>query len=468
MSVFVNYAGPKLDKKQNQLVRLAPAPDQDTPTEVSEEAAEQAQHALVSPPTTRSSRLALNRRCERDGIIVPGLAARGYRPDPYDLRGAPPKSTHMTGIDARTFQDYLSRCASYSSYLDEAFILVGFQQPSYFRPDMSKSACIYIGWLLTAGVLDAVRASKEISYPYYEYQAVRELQKFIDGAGTRDLHELVYPVIILGMFEMVRFNPHAATHLGAVEHFIKSRGGLKKMPDVMQHLVIMGDVLECVCLGTPLAFNNLGPCPTIRLKTTVGVLAGNHIYSCPLLLCDDEDFSLATRYVDQAIVVQLVRVLQAASDSFHRFFGLGTQSPFQGLDLATDLDAIADSPTATTNTSGLFLKTCALAARITRRTLSESLNGFDDVANKFDVLEIYDNARFLGLKAWKGLPYVYVWVNLIGFAASTGERMRSYFVAEVVRCAFSYGCYQMEIFLAVLRNFLHLRNTVASRKIDLA
>jgi len=108
----------------------------------------------------------------------------------------------MTGIDARTFQDYLSRCASYSSYLDEAFILVGFQQPSYFRPDMSKSACIYIGWLLTAGVLDAVRASKEISYPYYEYQAVRELQKFIDGAGTRHLHELVYPVIILGMFEV--------------------------------------------------------------------------------------------------------------------------------------------------------------------------------------------------------------------------------------------------------------------------
>jgi hypothetical protein len=24
--------------------------------------------------------------------------------------------------------------------------------------------------------------------------------------------------------------------------------------------------------------------------------------------------------------------------------------------------------------------------------------------------------------------------------------MRSYFMAEVVRCAFSYGCYQMEVF----------------------
>lgn len=180
-----------------------------------------------------------------------------------------------------------------------------------------------------------------------------------------------------------------------------------------------GDMLECVCLGTPLAFNNLGPGPTICLKTTVGVLAGNQIYSCPLLLCDDEDFSLATRYVDQAIVVQVVRVLQAASDSFHRFFGLGAQRPFQGLDLAIDLDAIVDSPTAATNTSCLFLKTCALAARITRRTLSESLNGFDDLANKFDVLEIYDNTRFLGLKAWKGLPYVYVWVYVFVFSSSS-------------------------------------------------
>lgn len=38
---------------------------------------------------------------------------------------------------------------------------------------------------------------------------------------------------------MVRFSPRAITHLSAVENFIKSRGGLRMMPDVMQHLVIM-------------------------------------------------------------------------------------------------------------------------------------------------------------------------------------------------------------------------------------
>lgn len=39
--------------------------------------------------------------------------------------------------------------------------------------------------------------------------------------------------------QMVRFSPRAVTHLAAVESFIKNRGGLSKMPDVMQHLVIM-------------------------------------------------------------------------------------------------------------------------------------------------------------------------------------------------------------------------------------
>jgi hypothetical protein len=116
----------------------------------------------------------------------------------------------MTGVDARTFQEYLGRCGSYTSYLDEGFVLVGFRQPSYFRPDLSKAACIYIGWLLTAGMLDSFRGrtSGEIAYPYYEYLAVRELQRFIDEADARALHELVYPVVILGIFEVCSLPSH--------------------------------------------------------------------------------------------------------------------------------------------------------------------------------------------------------------------------------------------------------------------
>ena len=40
-------------------------------------------------------------------------------------------------------------------------------------------------------------------------------------------------------YKMVRLSPRAVMHLAAVEKIIKSRGGLSKMPDVMQHIVIM-------------------------------------------------------------------------------------------------------------------------------------------------------------------------------------------------------------------------------------
>ncbi|KAK4044114.1 hypothetical protein C8A01DRAFT_31713 [Parachaetomium inaequale] len=493
MAIFVNYDGPKLDTEQKRVVRSramvvvrgrrkqakSPARDDSSSGNSShsgspEDDAQHAQQALAvsSRPVANSSR---KRDNLKPWMAVAGQsqrAAPNLHLNPYDLRGAPPRSTHMTGVDARTFQDYLSRCGSYSSYLDEAFVLVGFRQPSYFRPDLSKAACIYIGWLLTAGVLDAFRGTREIAYPYYEYQAVRELQKFVDGADERQLHEVVYPVLILGMFEMVRFSPRTITHLAAVEGFIKSRGGLRMMPDVMQHLVLMADTLQCVCLGTPLAFNVLAPTPTLRLTTADGFPAGNQLRSCPLLLCDAEDLSLAGQYADTAVRARLVDVLQAAHDAFRHFFfdPAGAQSTLGecGLDLDTVANSMGSSAAAANSVPHRLLETCALAARITRNTLSGEVDGFDDAGNALDVQLIYEHTRFMGLKAWTGLPYVYVWVNLIGFAASTEARMRSYFVAEVVRCAFSYGCYQMEVFQAVLRNFLHLRNAIAGRKTVLA
>lgn len=170
-------------------------------------------------------------------------------------------------------------------------------------------------------------------------------------------------------------------------------------------------MLQSVTLHTTLAFNTLGSAPIIRLMTASDFLAGDQLLSCPLLLCDDEDFFKASRYVDPSIGTELAGVLQAASESFRLFFDLDAQSLLsEESDLSVDLDAIADSPTATNDVSGLFLETCALAARIMRRTLWQSLKGFDDPANEFDVLGMFDNARFIGLRAWTGLSYVYVWM----------------------------------------------------------
>ncbi|KAK3900282.1 hypothetical protein C8A05DRAFT_17396 [Staphylotrichum tortipilum] len=525
MAIFVNYGGPRLDKEQKQVIRsqvmivvrgrqkqvkrckktqplsphshasagrLAPAPVASTSSSGSgsnTDPSSSEDDDTLPQAATQQSLIPRPRPAHRKrNQLLPTRHQHQHQNqhqnqqplNPYDLPVPPPRSTHSTGVDARTMADYLARCGSYSSYLDEAFVLVGFRQPSYFRPDLSKAACIYIGWLLTAGMLDARRGVREEGkgYPYYEYHAVRELQRFVDGAGQRELHEVVYPVIILGMFEMFRFSPRAIAHLAAVERFIKSRGGLHTMPDVMQHLVIMTDTLQCVCLNTPLAFNVLGPAPVPRLLTADGFLAGDQVWSCPLLLCDDENLSLAGQYVDAAIRGPLVAVLQAARDSFQHFFfpspgetddAGATLAGLAAVDVVVDAVLAASSPpaAAANDVPARLLETCALAARIMHRTLAGDVDGFDDAANEADARVVYENTRFVGLKAWRGLPYIYVWVNLIGFAASTSAQMRGFFVAEVVRCAFSYGCYQMEVFQGVLMNFLHLRNAIAGCKLAL-
>ncbi|KAG7290235.1 hypothetical protein NEMBOFW57_000233 [Staphylotrichum longicolle] len=475
MAIFVNYEGPKLATEQKQAVRSqVMVLVRGRQKQAKKYDAEDVQARVTSRrPHPRAPTITAARNTRGSGKKQ--LVARQQQQQ-QKKRHRHPNAAPLNPYDALLVAGHqkVARCGSYSCYLDEAFVLVGFRQPSYFRPDMSKAACIYIGWLLTAGILDSVRGAGDevVAYPYVEYLAVRELQRFVDGAGVKELHEVVYPVVILGMFEMFRFSPRAITHLAAVEMFIKSRGGLHTMPEVMQNLVVMTDTLECLCLDTPLAFGDLGPCPIMRLVTADGFLSGDQLRSCPLVLCDDENFSCAAQYADPAIHLQLVAVLQAANNFFRQFFELEAQSVLGDDGLAASvadliLDAIMDTPTAGNDVPGLLLETCALAARIMRRTLAGSVDGFDDPENALDVLMIYDNTRFVGLKAWKGLPYVYVWVNLIGFAAATDLRMRSYFIVEVVRCAFSYGCYQMEVFQAVLKNFLHLRNAIVCRRMTL-
>ncbi|EAQ87647.1 predicted protein [Chaetomium globosum CBS 148.51] len=270
----------------------------------------------------------------------------------------------------------------------------------------------------------------------------------------------------------------------------------------------LADTLQSICLSTPLAYTPLTPTPTTHLTTPPSFPAGDQLRSCPLLLCDGEDLSLAARYVDPATRAELVAALRGAWGVFAGLFlgGLGGGCD-RGGSPGSDADAgsgwssdgstavgggegevdggVLDSvPVTVGGWDGLadggwclsvpnldlvpvlspnsvparLLETCVLATRIMRNTLADRLDGLDDPRNGLDVLVMYENVRFVGLKAWTGLP------NLIGFAASRDMHMRSYFIAEVVRCAFSYGCYQMEVFQAVLRNFLHLRNAIAGRK----
>ncbi|QKD60197.2 uncharacterized protein FOBCDRAFT_279802 [Fusarium oxysporum Fo47] len=243
-------------------------------------------------------------------------------------RDVGPTGYHPTGIHASVFQNYLSLCGAYSSYLGETYVLVGFCQSNFFRPDMIKSACIYIGGLLITGILDAVRGMSD--KPYYEWSAVRELKWFLDTATNSELYQVVYPVAILGMFDvrvsilklleslqMVRFSSYTVTHLAAVERFIKSRGGLQKMPPPMQAIVAMADLLQCICLDTKLAFSSVGQ--SLFHWQAVDKLCGDHKVRSPLLRYEDEGFSLVSRFIDPEISKTLVRILGRTSGDIESF-----------------------------------------------------------------------------------------------------------------------------------------------------
>jgi hypothetical protein len=88
------------------------------------------------------------------------------------------------------------------AFLEDAFVLVGFRKRACFYPDLTKPACIYIGWLITSCVIDSFRGTSGITYPYYEWHAIKELQKYLDGSSSKQLHEVVYPVVIMGLFEV--------------------------------------------------------------------------------------------------------------------------------------------------------------------------------------------------------------------------------------------------------------------------
>ncbi|KAJ4198911.1 hypothetical protein NW759_016204 [Fusarium solani] len=457
--IFVNYEGPRLSRDQKLVVRSRAM--------VSFRAKNKVATNQKRPAAAEATLGSAETQAAAAGDVLETLSSAQRRarklvpilPRPRDIG---PTGHHPTGIHARVFQNYLSLCGAYSSYLDGAYVLVGFHQTNFFRPDMSKSACIYIGWLLTTGILDAFRGTTDFSYPYYEWNAVRELQCFLDIATDAELYQVVYPVAILGMFEMVRFSPYTVTHLAAVERFIKTRGGLQKMPPPMQAIVVMADLLQCICLDTKLAFSSVGR-PLFHWQA-VEKLGGDHMVSSPLLRCEDEDFSLVGRFIGPEISARLAQILGQTSDAIEDFCGqeAGNESSNTVVGIV-NLDDVADVVLPAHELSGLVVQTCAIASRIVHRTM-QKMAGFHDSSNWTDMRRLYDNLRFINLKSWAGLPYLHLWANIIGLASST-KLERSYFVAELMRATFSWGCYQMEVYITFLKNFIHLRCKASSEDI---
>jgi hypothetical protein len=131
-----------------------------------------------------------------------------------------------------------------------------------------------------------------------------------------------------------------------------------------------------------------------------------------------------------------------------------------------DIDTLSSLSMPVKSVPSILLQTCALASRIYFRSLTAH-HGLENKANAPDMRVIYENLRFLGLRSWAGLPYVYIWLYvshipvslvstnhclhslLVGFS-SANSRERPFFAAELLRAATSFGGYHLELFSSTL------------------
>ncbi|KIW72154.1 hypothetical protein PV04_00373 [Phialophora macrospora] len=97
-----------------------------------------------------------------------------------------------------------------------------------------------------------------------------------------------------------------------------------------------------------------------------------------------------------------------------------------------------------------------LAATIHLRAMEQGIP-FEDPRNRDDAKHLGALLNQSPLAAWRGIPYIYLWVLLTGAAAAQAHPERQYLMAELIRFGFSIALEHIEDFKQILRNFIWLR-----------
>lgn len=303
-------------------------------------------------------------------------------------------------------------------------------------------------------------------------EAVQGLQKMLVNPEMMSLATAASTFLLL--FEIVRSTgSNVQIHKQGLRRIVTLRGGLENVTPIgLSKTILMIDVLHVACFdGSPL-FTSLGaPCLWLS-SSDVGeeeeaAEATRYLLSSPLLRRRGDNFILLNEFItDRTIARDFIQSIEETFTVVELLCRYG-YAPADDLEpisafLHSDsrLNHLADGSSSLSNISGLILQTFALATRIFFNSVCNR-HRLDHESNKSDMRALCDLMRFIGIKRWRGMPYVYLWVISIGHAASTTKE-RHFFVAELMRCAFSYGSYQTDVFARFFENFLYVRRAVSS------
>ncbi len=173
------------------------------------------------------------------------------------------------------------------------------------------------------------------------------------------------------------------------------------------------DLLHAISFDKPLQFvDKLDFVSRVRLPYKD---EGNYFAGSPLVLFNGEDFSSLRKFVDAEIAAPLTAILQLSFDSIEQLY-LGSANPVgetsesrSAHEMFLYVDEYANSYTSKRNAARIVLQSCAIGSRIYFRTLAQ-LTGLQSTSNADDSRTLYNNLRFLGLRSWVGLPYIYAWL----------------------------------------------------------
>jgi hypothetical protein len=202
------------------------------------------------------------------------------------------------------------------------------------------------------------------------------------------------------------------------------------------------DLLHAVSFNTRLRFveETLLPIPRAEIHANG---EGYFFASSPLVIFNSQDFSLLSKFIDADVVDRLASVLEYTFDRIEEVYrhhaspghGDAVQDPEPSSIAGSPARSSSSSDTGSTSSSiasstrgavpnldelagpvtleggvpQLILQSCALGSRIFFRTL-ERRDGLDNGANRGDMRALHRNLKFLGLRSWAGLPYIFAWL----------------------------------------------------------
>ncbi|KAF2843024.1 hypothetical protein M501DRAFT_1027879 [Patellaria atrata CBS 101060] len=367
----------------------------------------------------------------------------------------------------KLWAEVVRRVDEYAQYLSLPFALVKASRiapikywfnNSPFNPALILAICLCSSGQYTP-MLQLPLISQE-NLLHYKAHAIQALNEKLRSAGTLPDDDVLATVLFLGGFELVQGEKTAQTHLMGLAQMVSMRGGIDAISSPNLHdTILMLDMINSVSTFQLPGFTSTSN-PTLRAQPSSDV--STFFTSSPLFL--REPFELLDTFTNiSCSTIEILNITFSATkikESEYLGHSVGTRFRESAMQRLDALGRAAAGTRGRANASQYSrretIEECVrLAATIHIRGTGW---GFphDDNHNETELEALFHLLRG-PVETWAGIPWVYCWVLLTSLASARHQVQRTFFLAEILRFAFSIGLVWFDDFQHTLKNFLWIQ-----------